>query len=101
MSDTNVLLTLLGLFSTIVASVFGAMTWTQKTLVAVLKEQITSGEKREAALLTDNKEQAVTISKMGTSVDKLTEQGAQTIRLLEDVIYGRQNAQQERRGRGD
>jgi hypothetical protein len=97
MEDGNSIGLLIGVIGTVVASVFGAMTWTQKMLVQVLKDQITSGEKREAALLIDNKEQGVTIVRMGASVDKLTEQGAQTIRLLEDVVYGRQQAQQQRR----
>jgi hypothetical protein len=97
MSDPTVLLGLIGVFSTIVASVFGAMTWTQRTLVTVLKDQVSAGEKREALLIADNKEQAQTIYKMGASVDKLIEQGAQTVRLLEDVVYGRQQAQTKRR----
>lgn len=95
--DTNVLITALGIVSTIIATVFGAMTWTQKTLVQVLKDQIASGEKREAALLLDNKEQAVVIGKLGVSVDKLTEQGSQTVRLLEDVVYGRESEQRRPR----
>jgi flagellar biosynthesis/type III secretory pathway M-ring protein FliF/YscJ len=97
MDDTSNLGLLIGVISTVIASIFGAMTWTQKTLVQVLKDQIAGGEKREIALSLDNKEQALTISKMGVSVDKLTEQGSQTIRLLEDVVYGRQQAQQQRR----
>jgi hypothetical protein len=95
--DQNVLITAIGVVSTIIASVFGAMTWTQKTLVQVLKDQITAGEKREAALLADNKEQAVVMSRLGVSVDKLTEQGSQTIRLLEDVVYGRESEQRRPR----
>jgi DNA replication protein DnaD len=97
MQDATVIVSLIGLFSTIVASVFGAMAWSQKKLVEVLEKQIIAGEKREQMMAQDNKEQGITISKMGTSIDKLTEQGAQTIRLLEDVVYGRQQAQQHRR----
>lgn len=97
MTDSTVLLALLGLFSTVVASVFGAMTWSQKTLVSVLREQITSEQAEKKLLGQDNREQAQTIAKLGVSVDKLTEQGAQTIRLLEDVVYGRETAANPRR----
>jgi hypothetical protein len=97
MGDATVIISLIGLFSTVVASVFGAMAWAQKKLVDVLEKQIIAGEKREQMMAQDNKEQGVTIARMGASIDKLTEQGAQTIRLLEDVVYGRQQAQQHRR----
>lgn len=95
MNDTS---TLLGIVGTIIAAIMAAWTWSQKMLVTVLKDQIAAGERREASLLIDNKEQAVTISKMAVSVDKLTEQGAQTIKLLEDVVYGRQATSERRRG---
>lgn len=95
MSDASVALALIGIVSSIVAAITTSLAWTQKTLVQVLKDQISAGEKREALLMTDNRDQALTISKMGVSVDKLTEQGAQTVRLLEDVVYGR--AQERRR----
>lgn len=96
MSDPTVLLALIGIFSTVVATVFGAMTWTQKTLVQVLRDQVAAGEKRETALILDNKEQAQVIGKLGVSVDKLTEQGKQTIELLQDVVYGRESSQRRR-----
>lgn len=97
MNDTNVLLALIGLFSTVVASVFGAMTWSQKTLVAVLKEQITGIQDEKKSLTNDNREQAQTIAKLGVSVEKLTEQGSKTITLLEDIVYGRESSNARRR----
>lgn len=68
----------------------------QNKRAEVLEKQIAAGEKREMALILDNKEQAVVIGKLGVSVDKLTEQGGQTIRLLEDVVYGRESSQRHR-----
>ncbi len=97
MEDQTVLVTAFGVFSSIIAAVFASQSWTQRTLVAVLKEQITGIQEEKKALVLDNKEQAATIGKLGISVDKLTEQGQQTIRLLEDVVYGRESAQQRRR----
>lgn len=97
MNDTNVLLALIGLFSTVVASVFGAMTWSQKTLVAVLKEQITGIQDEKKSLTNDNRDQAQTIAKLGVSVEKLTEQGSKTITLLEDIVYGRESSNARRR----
>ena len=97
MSDPTVLLGLIGLFSSVVAAVFGAMTWTQKTLVTVLKEQVASEREEKKLISADNREQAQTIVKLGVSIDKLTDQGAQTIRLLEDVVYGRESATKPRR----
>jgi len=97
MTDATVLLSLLGIFSTVVASVFGAMTWTQKTLVTVLKEQVAAEREEKKLVSADNRAQADTIAKLGVSIDKLTDQGAQTIRLLEDVVYGRETAKNPRR----
>ena len=97
MDDPTVLVTIFGVFSSIIAAVFAANALTQKTLVAVLNKQIATIQDEKKALLVDNKEQAQVIGKLGVSVDKLTEQGGQTIRLLEDVVYGRQQAQQQRR----
>jgi hypothetical protein len=94
---------LVAVITSLIAIVSGMVTYSTKQsatyqgmVVTVLKEQIASGEKREASLSADNKEQALTITKLGASVDKLTEQGAQTVRLLEDMVYGRQQAQQRR-----
>jgi hypothetical protein len=97
MSDPTVLLSLLGLFSTVVAAVFASATWAQKTLVQVLEKQIISLQEEKKLISADNREQAQTIMKLGVSVDKLTEQGGQTIRLLEDVVYGRETAANPRR----
>lgn len=97
MNEPTVLVTAFGIFSSIIAAVFASQSWTQKTLVTVLNKQIESIQDEKKALLVDNKEQAQVIGKLGVSVDKLTEQGGQTIRLLEDVVYGRQQAQQQRR----
>lgn len=90
MQDSTVVLALIGIFSTVVATVFGAMTWTQKTLVAVLKETITNERTEKMAVLKDNRDQASTISGMGVSIDRLTDavQGSQ--RILEDLVYGRE-----------
>jgi glutamate racemase len=96
-SDPTVLVAVFGVFSSIIAAVFAANAFTQKTLVSVLNTQITTIQEEKKALIIDNKEQAQVIGKLGVSVDKLTEQGGQTIRLLEDVVYGRQQAQQQRR----
>lgn len=91
MSDTSVLLALIGVVSAVVASVTTAMAWSQKKLVDVLEQQVIRGEEEKKLISQDNREQAATIAKLGVSVDKLTDQGAQTIRLLEDVVYGRQS----------
>lgn len=96
MDDTSVLLALIALVSTIIASVFAAMTWAQKKLVEVLEKQVVSVTEDKRLVSQDNREQAATIAKLGVSVDKLTEQGSQTIRLLEDVVYGRQEPARRR-----
>lgn len=97
MSDPSVLLALISLFSTVVAAVFAALTWSNKTLVSVMRDNISSLQDEKKLISQDNREQAQTIAKLGVSVDKLTEQGAQTIRLLEDVVYGRESATNTRR----
>lgn len=89
MSEPQVLLALIALFSTVVASVFGAMTWTQKTLVSVLKENVKTCQEEKTALMADNRANAMTVAKLGASVDKLTDTQAQGSRLLEDVLYDR------------
>lgn len=94
----GIIASLVAIISTIVAASLAMAQKAQGKVVEILQSQIAAGEKREEALLVDNKEQAQTISRMGASVDKLTEQGAQTIRLLEDIVYGRQSAQERRRG---
>lgn len=79
----------------------------QSKRIADIQAQVVAGEKRElalkeesarreSALILDNKEQATVIGKLGISVDKLTEQAGQTIRLLEDVVYGRESETKRR-----
>lgn len=97
MNDTSVVLALIGIASTIIASVLAAATWTQKKLVEVLQNQVASEQAEKRLVAEDNRAQAAVIAKLGVSVDKLTEQGAQTIRLLEDVVYGRETATTPRR----
>jgi len=96
-STVGVIASLIAVLSTVVAAVFAANAKTQGVLVTVLREQVVTIQEEKKALIVDNKEQAVVIGKLGISVDKLTDQGQQTIRLLEDVVYGRQQAQQQRR----
>jgi uncharacterized protein YbbC (DUF1343 family) len=69
----------------------------QGMVVQILKDQIATIQGEKQALITDNKEQAQTIARVAVSLDKLTDQSAQSVRLLEDVFYGRQEAQQRRR----
>lgn len=95
-STVSVFLALIAIISTVVATTTATNAKTQGMLVQVLRDQIAAGEKREAALIIDNKEQATVIGRLGVSVDKLTDQGAQTIRLLEDVVYGREDSQRRR-----
>ncbi len=97
MNDTSVLLALIGIVSAVVAAVTTSMTLAQKKVVEVLEKQVARGDEEKKLITQDNREQAQTIARLGASVDKLTEQGAQTIRLLEDVVYGRQQTNERRR----
>lgn len=96
MNDTSVLLALIGVVSAVVAAVTTSMTVAQKKVVEVLQETVKTEREEKASFVKDNRDQAATISKLGVSVDKLTEQGTQTIRLLEDVVYGRQPSDRHR-----
>jgi hypothetical protein len=104
MDDSSVLIALLGIFSAVITAAFTMATWSQKArattqdaLVQVLKDQVAAEREEKRLISLDNREQAQTIAKLGVSVDKLTDQAAQTVRLLEDVVYGRETAAKPRR----
>lgn len=95
---------LIAVITSLVAIVSGFVAYSTKQastyqgmVVTILKEQITTIQGEKQALIADNKEQATVIGRLGISVDKLAEEGKQTVRLLEDMVYGRENAQQPRR----
>lgn len=97
MEDPGVFLALIAIVAAVTAAATTSMTMAQKKLVEVLQDSV-KAEREEKKLLSDeNREQGMMIIKLGASIDKLTEQGSQTIRLLEDVVYGRESASQSRR----
>ena len=98
MDNSQSVLALIALFTTVTTAVFGAMTWAQKTMVAVLQEAIKNEREDKKLLTADNREQAATISRMGASVDKLTDQVAILARLVEDLVYDRDATQRRRSG---
>lgn len=110
-ADTSVIIALLSIFAAIVTSTFAMTTYSNKKaneakdqavlakdeVIDVLQTMIVTVQEEKKALIIDNKEQATVIGKLGQSVDKLTDQGQQSLKLLEDIVYGRPKTPQPRR----
>lgn len=97
MNDPAVFLALIAIVAGVVAAATTSSTFAQKKVVEVLERVVAKQDEEKKLLGQDNREQAITIGKMGTSVDRLTDQVAQSARLLEDLVYGREAANKPRR----
>lgn len=89
MDQTATVTALIAIISTVVATSLGMVVWYQKTLQAVLQQQIKDGNDREIRLVSDNRESTKTMGLLTAAMDKLSDQQVRLIALVEDVAYGR------------